>query len=319
MNVMDGDHSNEPAALNRKPVPEEVPEARSVWLKALLSLIVYIAIYYYFFQSNIQWILLLVVVMIIHEAGHFIAMKSFNYKDVQLFFVPFLGAFVSGRPDKISQRQRTITLFAGPIPGIVIGAVLFACFLNTNEIFYYRLSLMFVLLNVFNLLPVSPLDGGQLLENLFAGTGRIIQPVFLALSAIALFYLAVITRNYFILLIVWLIVTRLRSVIVLNKVHADMNRSGINCHKAYEALTDEEYMTIRSLLIKNVPALKNYDPDEISDNEEPIMKYMNKLLDGSVKNDMTLGNKIAVIMIWFIFVVFPVLMFIKYAPGYRMF
>ena len=316
---MDADKKESTVILNKKPLPAEVPEAKAVWLKALLSLAVYIGIYYYFFHSNIKWILVLVVVMIIHEAGHFIAMKCFKYKDVQLFFVPFLGAFVSGRPDKISQRQRIITLLSGPLPGIVIGASLFFCFLATANIFYYQASLMFILLNVFNLLPVSPLDGGQLLENLFSGTSRIIQPVFLAISAIALFYLAVITRNYFILLIVWLVVTRLRSAIVLNKVYSDLKESAVDYRKTYEVLSDEEYMLIRSVLIKHVPSLRRYDTDEISEDEEPVIKYMNKLLDDSMQNDMTQKYKIAVIVIWIIFALFPVWMYIKYAPGYRIF
>lgn len=317
--MMDADNINNSPILNKKPSVEEVSETRSVWLKTLLSLILYVGIYYFFFHSNIQWVLILVVVMIIHEAGHFIAMKIFRYRDVQLFFVPFLGAFVSGRPDKVSQRQRTITLLAGPLPGIIIGIIFLLLFMSNNQMIYYRLSLMFILLNVFNLLPVSPLDGGQLLENLFSGMSRIIQPVFLTISAIALFYLAVITRNYFILLIVWLVVTRLRSSIVLNRVYTALDKSGINYHKTYDALNDEEYMTIRSYLIRYVPSLRNYNPDELSDNEEPVLNYLNKLLDDSVKNDMSFSYKIAVIVIWAIFAILPVLIYFKYASGYRIF
>lgn len=316
---MDAGNIDNSIMFNKKPVIEEAPEARAIWLKAILSLVAYVGIYYFFFNTNIKWILLLVVVMIVHEAGHFIAMKLFNYKDVQLFFVPFLGAFVSGRPHRISQRQRTITLLAGPLPGIIIGIALFVFFLVNKQILYYQLSLMFVLLNVFNLLPVSPLDGGQLLENLFAGTNKIIQPLFLAISAIALFYLAVITHNYFILLIVWFVVTRLRSTIVLNKVVTELDKADINYHKTYDALTDEDYMAIRSYLIRYVPSLRNYDPEEISENEEPVIRYMNKLLDDSINNDMATGHKISVIVIWIIFAVFPVMMYLKYAPGYRLF
>ncbi|MFT3946209.1 MAG: site-2 protease family protein [Agriterribacter sp.] len=317
--MMDADNTKIDLATNKKPVDEEVPESKAVWLKALLSLALYIGIYYFFFHSNIKWVLLLVVVMIVHEAGHFIAMKSFNYRDVQLFFVPFLGAFVSGRPDKISQRQRVITLLAGPLPGIIIGLFFFFLYLHNSEIFYYQLSLMFVLLNIFNLLPVSPLDGGQLLENLFSGANKVIQPVFLALSAIALFYFAVISHNYFVLLIVWLIVTRLRKAVVLYNVYKELDSTGINYHKAYDALTDKDYMDIRSALIKQVPSLKNYDVDEIAEDEEPVLRYVHKLLEGSVKTDMTLQYKIAVIIIWVTFAVLPVIMYVEYAPAFRIF
>lgn len=305
--------------INKKPVIEGIPEVRAVWLKALLSLLVYVGIYYFLFQHNIHWVLILVAVMIIHEAGHFIAMKYFNYRDVQLFFVPFLGAFVSGRPEKISQKQRVITLMAGPLPGIIIGLILFAVYRYNHDPFYFRLSLMFVLLNVFNFLPVSPLDGGQLLENLYSGTNRIIQPLFLALSAIVLFYFAVITRNYFILLIVWFIISRLRRQIRLNKIYRDLDRYNLAYNKTYDALSDEEYMDIRRVLIKHIPSLRNYNPDEISDDEEPVVNYVQQVLNGSVKNDMTLREKIIVIAIWIIFTVLPIIIYVVYVPGYRIF
>ncbi|OJY87493.1 MAG: hypothetical protein BGP13_24705 [Sphingobacteriales bacterium 40-81] len=305
--------------VSKKPVPEEMPETKAIWLKALLSLVLYIGIYYFLFQQKIKWILLLVVVMIIHEAGHFIAMKYFKYKDVQLLFVPFLGAFVSGRPGIISQRQRTITLLAGPLPGIITGILLFVIFKYNQQIFYYHLSLMFVLLNIFNLLPVSPLDGGQLIENLFSGINRIIQPIFLAASGIALFYFALITHNYFILLIVWLIITRLRAQIMQNRIYNDLDKSSVPYNKSYEALSDEEYMNIRKCIIRRVPSLKSYDEDVISDDEGPVMEYVQKLLKGTAKNDMTLQYKIVVIAVWIIFTVFPIIMYVLCTPGYHIF
>ncbi|MFT3747642.1 MAG: hypothetical protein QM768_04970 [Agriterribacter sp.] len=305
--------------VNKKPVPEEIPEAKAIWLKASLSLVLYVGIYYFLFHQKIKWVLLLVVVMIVHEAGHFIAMKYFKYKDVQLFFVPFLGAFVSGRPGIISQKQRIITLLAGPLPGIITGILLFVMFKYNQQIFYYHLSLMFVLLNIFNLLPVSPLDGGQLIENLSSGTNRIIQPLFLVASGIALFYFALVTRNYFILIVVWLIVTRLRAQIMQNRIYNDLDRSSVPYNKSYEDLSDEEYMYIRKCIIRRVPSLKDYDENEISDDEGPVMVYVQKLLRGAAEKDMTLQHKIVVIAVWIIFTVFPIIIFVLYAPGYQIF
>ncbi|MCC6286469.1 MAG: site-2 protease family protein [Chitinophagaceae bacterium] len=305
--------------FKQKPALEEMPAVKAIWLKALLSLILYIGVYYFLFHLNIKWILLLVVVIIIHEAGHFIAMKYFKYKDVQLFFIPFLGAFVSGKPDIISQKQKIITLLAGPLPGIVTGLLLFVLFRYNNQFFYYQLSLMFVLLNIFNLLPVSPLDGGQLIENLSPGTNKIIQPIFLIISGIALFYIAIITHNYFVILIVWLIVTRLRKQIMQNQILSDLDKSFISYNKSYENLSDEEYMTIRKTIINRVPSLKNYNVNEVSDNEEPVIVYIHKILHNSAKNDMTLQHKILVIFIWAIFIAIPIIIYALYAPGYRIF
>jgi len=50
-------------------------------------------------------------------------MKAFNYSNVKLFVVPLLGAYVSGKKATISQRQMSIIILAGPIPGLIIGFV----------------------------------------------------------------------------------------------------------------------------------------------------------------------------------------------------
>jgi stage IV sporulation protein FB len=301
----------------KKPIYDASTGSRGVLLKTLLSLGLYIAVYYFFFQQNLQWILLLVAVMLFHEAGHFIAMKSFGYKDVKMFFVPFLGAFVSGEPEKVSQKQRVITLLAGPVPGIFLGLILLGVFLYTQQVFYYRLSLILVLLNVFNLLPISPLDGGQLLENLFMRSGRLLQPIFLILSALALFYMALMTLNYFILLIVWLIIVRFRSITRMNKIRASLDRDHIKYNKTYDDLSDEEYMTIRARLIQYIPALKDYDADSVSEDEEFVVSHMQKLLADKAEADMSKTGKVVVIAIWIIFTLVPVVMFLEYVNAYR--
>src|SRR4051812_37231400 len=77
-----------------KPMPED--KKGNVWLRSLTSLALYLIVGYYFFQSN--WILLLILtgIVIFHELGHFIAMKTYNYKDLGIFFIPLLGAYASG-------------------------------------------------------------------------------------------------------------------------------------------------------------------------------------------------------------------------------
>lgn len=308
---------NDPISGTRKPVVNESAASKGVLLKTLLSLGLYIGVYYIFFHQNLQWIFLLVAVMLFHEAGHFIAMKSFGYKDVKMFFVPFLGAFVSGEPERVSQKQRVITLLAGPIPGIFLGLILLGVFSYTQQVFYYRLSLILIMLNVFNLLPVSPLDGGQLLENLFLRSGRLLQPVFLILSAIALFYMALITRNYFILIIVWLIVVRFRTITRMNRVRSALDKDGISYDKIYAELSDDEYMAIRARLIQNIPALKDYDPNIISDDEEFAVSHMQKLLSDKAEADMSKTAKAFVIAIWIIFTVVPIFIFWEYVSAYR--
>lgn len=305
-------HNNEIADNSKKkPVAELSAETGNALVKTIVSLALYIGVYYFLFRQNLQWILILVAVMLLHEAGHFFAMKVFGYRDVRMFFVPFLGAFVSGSPYTISQRQRTVTLLAGPVPGIFAGIIFLILYYNTGNSFYYQLSLMLILLNAFNLLPVIPLDGGQLLENLFFYSGRMIQSVFIILSAASLFYLAVITRNYFILLIVWLLVIRFRNINVINTVRRSLEEEGIPYHNTYEELSDETYVAIRKTMIRHIRALRKYDPELVSGDEDEVITWMNKILVGPMENDMRTGEKIAVAILWIFLLIIPVFLFMS--------
>jgi len=108
-------------------------------------------------------------VLVFHEAGHLVAMRIFGYRDVNVFFVPFLGALATadGKPWGIAPWKRALVSIAGPLPGIFLAVALWAC------VFAFHLPgwilwkgvLVLALLNLFNLLPLGDLDGGQFLQS----------------------------------------------------------------------------------------------------------------------------------------------------------
>lgn len=73
------------------------------------------------FGAMADFIAALVIVLVVHELGHYAAMRAFGYRDTKMFFIPFLGAAVSGRHDDASGTQRAVVALAGPLPGIVLG------------------------------------------------------------------------------------------------------------------------------------------------------------------------------------------------------
>lgn len=99
---------------------------------------------------------------------------------------------------------------AGPFPGILIGMFFAMMYSISHSYIYYQLALMFIFLNAFNLLPVSPLDGGQMLETLFFRTNRSVQTIFLVFSSLALIVLALQTKHYVLLLIVVFLLMRIK-------------------------------------------------------------------------------------------------------------
>src|SRR5687767_13405010 len=147
-----------PSAYPPKPVLEETRQGSQL-PRFIISVILFAVVFYFYAGTQWQAIAWLIIIIFIHELGHYLAMKIFKYKDLTIFFIPLLGAVAGGSKEKISQREKSIVLLAGPVPGILIGLGIFFIASEQNDYFLLRLSYAFVLLNVLNLLPIYPLDG----------------------------------------------------------------------------------------------------------------------------------------------------------------
>lgn len=101
----------------------------------------------------------------VHEMGHYIVAKEYGLNPQTPIFIPYLGAFV--RHDITSDtNERFYVAFAGPAFGGIFGVIFYGIFLYTNNSFTYYLALTSFFLNLLNLLPISILDGGQMINAL---------------------------------------------------------------------------------------------------------------------------------------------------------
>lgn len=292
------------------PKPEIEP-ARNSLVATFISIALYVGAYLLFFRQRLDWIVLLLVVIIIHEMGHFVAMKRFGYTGVKMLFVPFLGAYVSGEPQRADPRHRVITLLAGPLPGMIIGIGLYVIYVNTGDPVYLRGSYLFILLNAFNLLPVSPLDGGQLLETLFFETNRKVQTLFIILSCILLFYLSLYTRNYFLLLVVWLLIMRFRLLDRIGRLRREMASRGIDYHRSFGELSDAEYTAIRGVLIDKMSSLREVDREKIDEDEDMVVHHMRNVLAPASSTELSITSKLMICLVWLIFLLIPLVLLLQ--------
>src|SRR6185369_8179880 len=114
-------------------------------------------------RQNWSFTLWLLPVLLLHESGHWAAMKIFGYRNLRMFFIPFFGAAVTGRHWNVPGWKKGLVALAGPVPGIVLGVGLTVAGLLTGHAWLKSSALLLLLLNGFNLLPILPLDGGHLL------------------------------------------------------------------------------------------------------------------------------------------------------------
>ncbi|MER2561384.1 MAG: site-2 protease family protein [Myxococcaceae bacterium] len=129
-------------------------------------------------------IAIIVGVLLFHEAGHFVAMKALGYENMRVFFVPFLGAAVSGRAATPGGWRSGVVSLAGPVPGIVVAALLFA--LAPQVPLVRATVLALVVINGLNLLPFAPLDGGRLMGTVLFSRHRLLEMAGTVIGAIGL-------------------------------------------------------------------------------------------------------------------------------------
>ena len=138
--------------------------------------------------------IIVLAVVLFHELGHYLAMRAFGYVDTTIFFVPFLGGVSTGRKDDATATQRMIVLLAGPLPGLVLAIVLA---LTSPRWLPPQALLILTGVNVFNLLPILPLDGGQIAHILVFGRHPWLDVASRAVAGVVLLLFAFVGAVFF--------------------------------------------------------------------------------------------------------------------------
>lgn len=308
------DFEQKPSIL---PKPILVQDKKNWVRKSLISLAIYGFLFYFIFGGDITYIAAVLVVLMIHEFGHFFAMKAFNYSNVKLFVLPLLGAYVTGKKSTISQRQMSVIILAGPVPGIIIGF----CLLMFTIIFpnerLHMLGNIFFVLNLFNLLPFIPLDGGRLLETLFANHNHTIRVVFTIISIIALAIVAIFTKSIIFLIVPVSMVFDLIMEIKNQKIREYLDQENINYTIDYADLPDSNYWTIRDCILLSFN--KRYagiqaGVHQYSVLEGGIIQHVVAILKTPFIKDVKVFEKICIIFTYILFlIILPVIyVFVKY-------
>jgi Zn-dependent protease len=151
---------------------------------------------------NIAEYLALFVIVLLHEFGHALACKSVGGKAERIMLWPLGGVAFVRPPPRAGAYLWSIV--AGPLVNVVLLPLTlpFVLYSQPTDLgrLLYTVGMINVVLLVFNLLPIFPLDGGQILRGIlwfFIGRGDslLVASVIGIIGAVAVGVLALLSRN----------------------------------------------------------------------------------------------------------------------------
>jgi Zn-dependent protease len=103
-----------------------------------------------------------VLLLFVHEMGHFIAARQRGLDVGAPTFIPFVGAWVQLKDLPHNVETEAYVGIAGPIAGTAASIVCYLMARSYNSNLLLALSYAGFFLNLFNLIPLSPFDGGRI-------------------------------------------------------------------------------------------------------------------------------------------------------------
>ena len=294
----------------QKPLIDKV-QIESNWGLTFFSLVLFVGTFLFLFKDQLRFVLFLILVLFIHEMGHFIFMKLFKYENVRMLFIPLMGAFVQGSKEKYSQKESFLVISAGPFPGIWIGSTILIFASIYQQEWMVELSFLFLFLNVINLLPIDPLDGGQLFK-LFVNKKRDLFLMLFALtSSLLMIFVGWMIDSYIILAFGFLMGFKVRGFQRNFHLRKVLDAKQIRYESTYNELTNEEYAKIKEVLIEETPALKKFLSVSEENNDDLLASHVNSALLAPVKKDAKLILKGSIVFLWLLSLSLPVYLLVS--------
>jgi Zn-dependent protease len=157
----------------------------------LLSLAIYATIWGWRYAAGI------VALLLVHEMGHYVAARQCGLEVGAPTFIPFVGAWITMKDQPVDAEIEAYVAMAGPLVGTIGALAVYLCGRSLDSNILLAIAYAGLFLNLFNLLPVSPLDGGRITAIISPRIWLVGAPIMLALllyrPSPALFLIAILS------------------------------------------------------------------------------------------------------------------------------
>jgi Zn-dependent protease len=141
----------------------------------LLSLALYATIWGWRYAAGF------VALLLAHEMGHYVAARQRGLDVGAPAFIPFMGAMIALKEQPADVETEAYVALAGPVVGTIAALAVYLWARSENSGLLMAVAYSGLFLNLFNLLPISPLDGGRVTAVLSPRVWFLGVPILLAL------------------------------------------------------------------------------------------------------------------------------------------
>ncbi len=103
-----------------------------------------------------------IVLLFTHEMGHFIAARQRGLNVGAPTFIPFVGAWIEMKEMPRDAETEAYVAFLGPFVGTLAALICYFVARHFDSGLLLAIAYIGFMLNLFNLIPISPLDGGRI-------------------------------------------------------------------------------------------------------------------------------------------------------------
>ena len=180
----------------------------------------------------------LVLLLLVHELGHVLEAKRQGLPVSAPMFIPFLGALITLKKLPDDAWNEAKLAIAGPIVGGLGAAAVWAVGEYYDSEVLVALAFTGFFLNLFNLAPISPLDGGRIVAA--------IHPALWAVGLVGLLGLTIVAPNPILILI--LVLGGLESWRRWKNRHTPENEAYYRVSPTHRVIAGVSYILVAALL-----------------------------------------------------------------------
>jgi Zn-dependent protease len=135
----------------------------------VLSLVAFASFCYLW---GFQFAAILAVVILLHELGHVLAMKLVGMEVKGIYLIPFFGGIAVPKSPYRTDFQTGFVCLMGPGFSLVPTFAFLAAYQIIGGAILYDAALVSAIINLINLLPILPLDGGHVVKSILTAVNR---------------------------------------------------------------------------------------------------------------------------------------------------